>query len=68
MIEERFVEHDTSVEDYVASPVNRNAKKKTKRDVKFLETFLGNEKSDEREVLNIEPAELKSTLRTLFVL
>lgn len=68
MIEKRFVEHDTSVEDYVESPENRNTKEKTKRNVKLLETFLGNEKRDEEELQNIEPAELKSTLRTLFVL
>ena len=68
MIEKRFVEHDTSVEDYVESPENRNTKEKTIRNVKLLETFLGNEKRDEGELQNIEPAELKSTLRTLFVL
>jgi len=68
MIDKRFVEHDTSVEDYVESPENGNTKEKTKRNVKLLETFLGNEKRDEGELQNIEPAELKSTLRTLFVL
>ena len=68
MIEKRFVEHDNSVEDYVESPENRNTKAKTIRNVKLLETFLGNEKRDEGELQNIEPAELKSTLRTLFVL
>ena len=68
MIEKRFVGHDTSVEDYVESPENRNTKEKTIRNVKLLETFLGNEKRDEGELQNIEPAELKSTLRTLFVL
>ena len=68
MIEKRFVEHDTSVEDYVESPENRNTKEKTIRNVKLLETFLGIEKRDEGELQNIEPAELKSTLRTLFVL
>ena len=68
MIEKSFVEHDTSVEDYVESPENRNTKEKTIRNVKLLETFLGNEKRDEGELQNIEPAELKSTLRTLFVL
>ena len=65
MIEKRFVEHDTSVEDYVESPENRNTKEKTIRNVKLLETFLGNEKRDEGELQNIEPAELKSTLFVL---
>ena len=56
-IEKRFVDHDdTSVEDYVESLGNKNTKEKTKRDVKLLETFLRNGKSDEREVENIEPA------------
>lgn len=32
------------------SLVNKNTKKKMKEDVKSLETFLKNEKSDEREV------------------
>ena len=41
---------------------NRNTKEKTKRDVKLLETFLRNEKNDEREVQDIEPAELKKHL------
>ena len=41
---------------------NRNTKEKTKRDVKFLETFLRNEKNDEREVQDIEPAELNKHL------
>ena len=50
MNEKRFVDHDTSVEDYVESLENRNTKEKTKRDVKLLETFLRNEKNDEREV------------------
>ena len=68
MIDKRFVEHDTSVEDYVESPENRNTKEKTIRNVKLLETFLGDEKRDEGELQNIEPAELKSTFRTLFVL
>ena len=58
MNEKRFVDHDTSVEDYVESLENRNTKEKTKRDVKLLETFLRNEKNDEREVHDIEPAEL----------
>ena len=59
MNEKRFVDHDTSVEDYVESLENRNTKEKTKRDVKLLATFLRNDKNDEREVQDIEPAELK---------
>ena len=51
--DKRFVDHDTSVEDYVESFENTNAKEKTKRDVKLLETFFRNEKSDERELQNI---------------
>ena len=39
MNEKRFVDHDTSVEDYVESLENRNTKEKTKRDVKLVETF-----------------------------
>ena len=62
MNEKRFVDHDTSVEDYVESLENRNTKEKTKRDVKLLETFLRNEKNDEREVQDIEPAELNKHL------
>ena len=62
MNEERFVDHDTSVEDYVESLENKNAKEKTKRDVKLLEMFLRNEKDDEREVQDIEPAELSKHL------
>ena len=64
-IEKRFVDHDTSVEDYVESPGNKNTKEKTKRDMKLLETFLRNEKGDEREVARKHRAR---TLRTLFVL
>ena len=60
--DKRFVDHDTSVEDYVESFENTNTKEKTKRDVKLLETFFRNEKSDERELQNIEPAELKKHL------
>ena len=60
--EKRFVDHDTSVEDYVESLENRNTKEKTKRDVKLLETFLRNEKNEEREVQDIEPAELNKHL------
>lgn len=37
------------------SLVNKNTKKKMKEDVKSLETFLKNEKSDEREVQDREP-------------
>ena len=62
MNEKRFVDHDTSVEDYVESLENRNTKEKTKRDVKLLETFLRNENNDEREVQDIEPAELNKHL------
>ncbi|XP_073250403.1 cholesterol 24-hydroxylase-like [Porites lutea] len=62
MNEKRFVDHDTSVEDYVESLENGNTKEKTKRDVKLLETFLRNEKNDEREVQDIEPAELNKHL------
>ena len=39
MNEKRFVDHDTSVEDYLESRENKNTKEKTKRDVKLLETF-----------------------------
>ena len=38
MNEKRFVDHGTSVEDYVESLENKNTKGKTKRDVKLLET------------------------------
>ena len=62
MNEKRFVDHDTSVEDYVESLENKNTKEKTKRDVKLLESFLRNEKNDEREVQNIESAELNKHL------
>ena len=62
MSEKRFVAHDTSVEDYVESLENKNTKEKTKRDVKLLEEFLRNEKNDEREVQDIEPAELNKHL------
>ena len=58
MNEKRFVDHDTSVEDYVESLENRKTKEKTKRDVKLLETFLRKKKNDERKVQDIEPAEL----------
>ena len=62
MKEKRFVDHDTSVEDYVESLENKDTKEKAKRDVKLLETFLRNEKSNEREVQNIEPLELNKHL------
>ena len=62
MNEKRFVDHDTSVEDYVESLENKNTKEKTKRDVKLLESFLRNEKNDEGEVQNIESAELNKHL------
>ena len=41
MNEKRFVDHDTSVEDYVdpESLKNKNTKEKTKQVVKLLETF-----------------------------
>ena len=47
MNEKRFVDHDTSVEDYVDSESlkNKNTKEKTKQVVKLLETF---EKRKER--------------------
>ena len=46
MNEKRFVDHDTSVENYLENLESKNLKEKTKRDVKLLETFLQNEKSD----------------------
>ena len=33
--EKRFVDHDTSVEDYVESLENKNTKDETKQDVNF---------------------------------
>ena len=62
MNEKRFVDHDISVEDYVESLENKNTKEKTRRDVKLLEKFLRNEKSDEREVQSIEPAKVNKHL------
>jgi len=53
MSEKRFVAHDTSVEDYVESLESKNAKEKTKRDVKLLEECLRNEKNDEQKVHTI---------------
>ena len=41
---------------------NKNTEEKTKRDVKLLETFLRNEKNDEREMQNKESAELNKLL------
>ena len=46
MNEKRFVDYDTSVENYVENLESKNLKEKTKRDVKLLETFLRNDKSD----------------------
>ena len=46
MKEKTFVDHDTSVENYVENLKSKNLKEKTKRDVKLLEMFLRNEKSD----------------------
>ena len=57
MNEKSFVDHDASVEDYVESLENKNTKEKTKRDVKLVETFLRNAKTDEREVQNTELVE-----------
>ena len=62
MIEKRFVDHDTSVEDYVRSLENKYTKEKTKRDVKLLEKILRNENSNEREVPNIDSVELNKYL------
>ena len=39
MSEKRFVDHDTSVENYVENLESKNLKQKTKRDVKLLETY-----------------------------
>ena len=58
MSEKRFVTHDTSVEDYVESRESKKQKRRRlKRNVKLLEEVLRNEKSDEREVQTIKPAE-----------
>ena len=46
MNEKGFVDHDTSVENYVEKLESKNLKEKMKRDVKLLVTFLQNEKSD----------------------
>ena len=53
--EKRFVDRDTSVEDYVESLENMNTKEKTKRDVKLLER-------KERGAQTMEPAELNKHL------
>ena len=45
MSEKRFVDHDTSVQNYMENPESKNLKEKTKQDVKLLEMFLRNEKS-----------------------
>ena len=50
MSKKRFVDHDTSVQDYVESLESKNAEEKTKWDVKLLEEFLKYEKNDEQEV------------------
>ena len=62
MNEKRFVYHDISVEEYVESLENKTTKEKTNRNVKLMETFLRNEKGDEREVQNIQPTELNNRL------
>ena len=49
MNEKRFVDHNTSVEDYVERLETKKTKEKRKRDVNFLETFLRNEESDKGE-------------------
>ena len=50
MSEKGFVILDSSVEEYVESPENKNTQGKTKRDVKLL-----NEKKEERELSAITP-------------
>ena len=54
MKDKRFVSHDNTVEEYVESLENKTTIEKTKRDVKWMEMFLRNEKGDEREVQNVE--------------
>ena len=56
MNEKRFVDHDTSVEDYVGIFENKNTRGK------IAGNALRNEKSDEREMQTIEPAELNKHL------
>ena len=59
MSEKRFVAHDTSVEDFVESLESKNAKEKTKREVKLLEEFLSNRCTESNEYL----AEFTCTFR-----
>ena len=54
MKDKRFVSHDNTVEEYVESLENKTTIEKRKRDVKWMEMFLRNEKGDEREVQNVE--------------
>ena len=54
MSEKRFVAHVTSVEDFVESLESKNAKEKTKREVKLLQEFLRKEKNDEQQVHRIK--------------
>ena len=49
--EKRFIYHDTSVEECVESLENKTTKEKTKRDVKWMEMILRNEKGDENNRL-----------------
>ena len=56
MNEKRFVDHDTSIEDYVGIFENKNTRGKIPGNA------LRNEKSDEREVQTIDPAELNKHL------
>ena len=62
MSEKRFVTYTTSVEENVEIVDNRNTRKKTKQDVQMFEESLRIEKSDEREVHTIAPAELNKYL------
>ena len=55
---ERFVIHDSSVEEYVESLENKNTQGKTKRDVKLLNDLLRGEKKEERELSAITPEDL----------
>ena len=61
-IEKRFVDHDTLVEDYVESLENKNAKRENGTRCEMLEQILRNEDSHEREVRNIDHAELHKHL------
>ena len=60
MNEKRFVDHDTSVENYVENLESKNLKEKTKRDVKLncWKRFCETKRATDQEVQNIEPAEL----------